>query len=242
MLIQLLIIQAVTFVGLIFLLRVLFYRQLSSALTRLKRLHEENLARQEELKKELEKLQQEKEAELSKARGEVEQIVKEAREKAAKVSDDSQAFAKQEAQKLIEQGNDNLKKLEAELQGKYQERALDLSVQLLKFTFSQQGRQALQHELLVELIEEISRLPQDKFTVKAAEAKVTSAYLLNSAEKEKIAKILGEKMNYSVTLEEAVDAGLLAGLVIQVGALTIDGSLKNKLRKVVPLLKKSEND
>ena len=242
MVFQLLIIQAVTFVGLIIVLRVLFYRQLSAALTRLRKLHEENLAREEELKKELENARKEKEAELAKAKLEAEQIIKDTRTKAEKLNEDSRTLAKQEAQKIIEQGKSDLKKLEAELASKYQEEAVDFSVSMLKFTFSQQGKEALQHELLSELIKEIEGLPEDKFSVKSKLAKVLVPSALNAGEKDKLIHALSEKIGLAVDLEESVDPEIIAGLIIQVGALTIDGSLRNKFKKVIPYLKTEKVD
>lgn len=237
MVFQLLIIQAITFVGLIIVLRILFYRQLSAALTRLRKLHEENLAREEELKKELEAARREKEAELAKTKTEAEQIIKETRIKAEKLNEESRVLAKQEAQKIIDQGKLDLKKLEAELAGKYQEEAIDFSISMLKFTFSQQGKESLQHELLSELIKEIEGLPSEKFSVKTKLAKVLVPSVLSAAEKDKLGHVLSEKIGEEVQLEESLDPEIIAGLIIQVGALTIDGSLRNKFRKVIPYLK-----
>jgi F-type H+-transporting ATPase subunit b len=238
MLIQILIIQIITFIGLIFVLRILFYRQLSSALTRLKHLHDENLMREEELNKKLKEVGELREAELLKVKQEAEEIVKEAKQTAAKMSANSQEFAKKEAQRIIGHATSDLRKREEDLQNKYQEQALDFSVELLKLTFSQQGKIALQHELLTELIDELSNLPQEKFTVKTSNVKIISAAALNASEKERLIKILNKKTGQEVTFEECVDPEILAGLIIHIGALIIDGSLKNKLRKAIPHIKK----
>ena len=223
--------------GIIFGLRILFHRQLSAALGRLKRLHEENLAREEELKKELEVARQQKDAELAKAKSEAGRIIKESKDKAQKLSGDIHQQAKEDAGKVIERAKLDSKKFENEIIGRYQEQAIELSVSMLKFIFSQQDKESLQHQMILQLIEEIERLAPEKFTVKEKGVKVSSAFSLNKDEKDKLMRILSNKIGISVKLEEEVDTEIIMGMIIQVGAFTIDGSLKNKLRKVIQYLK-----
>ena len=239
MLIQLLIIQVITFIGLLFLLRLLFHKQLGTAVTRLKRLHEENLAKEEELKKELEAIRLERDKELERAKQEADKIIKEARAKSEKVSGNIESEAKKQAQEFAERTKADLEKMERDLAKKYLDEAIEASMDILKTVFSEQSQEALGHQLISELISEVKNLGDDKFSVKSKEAKVASAYPLTSAEKEKLAHILSAKTGLSVELKETKDPGLIAGLVIQMGALTIDGSLRNKLKKIVPYLKKA---
>ncbi len=74
-------------------------------------------------------------------------------------------------------------------------------------------------------------------TVKSKEAKVLSAYPLTRDEKASLDSILSEKMGMKIALEETINHDVIAGLIIQIGALTIDGGLKNKIKKVVPYIK-----
>jgi len=241
MLIQLVFIQVVTFVGLIFVLRILFHRQLSVALARLKVLHEQNLAREEELKKELDKIKLEREMEMAKAKEEADQIIKEAKAKSEKVNLDTQTQAKTEAQKLLDKAHSDIERIEKELVMRYHKRAIDLSVEMFKFVLTEQGREALGHQLVSELIDEIENLEQAKFTVKTQEIKILSSCPLSANEKEKLIKILSKKMGVEVSLRESIDSGIIAGLVINIGALTIDGSIDSKLKKIIPHLKIEKN-
>lgn len=237
MIVQLLVIQVVTFIGIIIVLRILFYRQLNSAVARLKHLHEENLKREEELKKEIEETKSEREKELAKAKEEAAGIIKSAKDRAGKASQDTAMEAREHAKRILEQSKAELKKFENELANKYQDKAVELSSKMLKFAFTEQGREFLQHQLLSEVIDEIKKLEHGKFTVKTKKVEVSSAYPLNKEEKSKISHILSEKVGVGVELHESTEPGLIAGLIIKIGALTIDGSIKNKLKKVIPYIK-----
>ena len=234
---QLILIQIVTFVAVIIVLKMLFSRHLNSALARLNKLHEENLVKEEELRKELEEARQDKERELQKAREEAALIIKDAKIKAEKAASEVGARAKSEAQTKLEHAGNEMEKMKNEAMLASREKAIMLSMQMLEEAFTEQGKAAFQHELMTELLDEIKNLNKDKFTVKTKEVDVSSACALNADDKAKLTKILTDKIGMRVEIKESVDKGVIAGLVIKIGALTIDGSLKNKLHKIAPHLK-----
>ncbi len=236
MALQLIIIQIVTFVSLIFVLRMLFYRQLNSSLLRLQSLHQENLKKEAVLKQELEVIQKQRDEELSKAREEAVHIIKDAKNKAERMSGDINAQANVQAQHVIEEAKLKLQVLENDLKSKYEQGALHLAGQIFETVFTAKGKESLQHMLVEELIEEIRGLPVDKFTVKVSGGAVISAYNLNDQQRKTIQEIISQKTNESVVLNEQIDQSIICGLIIQLGPLTLDGSLRNKLNKTVAYL------
>lgn len=231
MALQIIIIQIITFAGLIFVLRILFYRQMNFALSRLKVLHEENLKKEAELKKELDIIKKQRDQELSQAREDAARIIREAKEKSERLSFDIQTQANSDSRQIIEQAKLKLQVFENELRSQYQQDTLKLAEQIFETVFTARGKEVLQHSLIVELIEEIRNLPADKFVVKSSETTVTSVYILNDEERRQIQSIISEKAGTNVTIKERIDPGIIAGLIIQIGPLTLDGSLRNKLNK-----------
>jgi F0F1-type ATP synthase delta subunit len=57
-------------------------------------------------------------------------------------------------------------------------------------------------------------------------------------QKSTIQDILFDKTTYKAEFEEKIDEAIISGLVIDLGSLVLDGSLSNKLRKIIPYLKK----
>ena len=64
------------------------------------------------------------------------------------------------------------------------------------------------------------------------EAKLISAKELQDDELEKIKKELFAKFGSKINLDYKVDEELISGLIIQVGSIMIDSSMKNKLKQI----------
>lgn len=237
MLIPLLIIQVVTFVAIVLLLRVLFYRNLKGALSRLGDLHEKNLIKEEELKKELDLAKQERQTEVAQGNAEAKEIVERTKKEAESLKMNLEEEARQEAKKIIEHAEEISEKSRQGIMAEVRKQALELSVQMIKSTFTAQGKENLQRMLIDEVISEIDSLGKDRFTVTTNEVKVTSAFSLTETERQNLKKILSGKLNSSAVLEEHIDPELVTGLVLEIGALVIDGSLKNRLSRAMAYLK-----
>lgn len=69
------------------------------------------------------------------------------------------------------------------------------------------------------------------------EAKIVSAKKLTAAQEKEIVKALSDKTGLNVKANVTVDAGLVGGIVVQVGSYMIDDSLKTKLEKAKRQLK-----
>ena len=110
---------------------------------------------------------------------------------------------------------------------------------MIRYTLTQDGKGTFQRHLIDELIDDLERVEHDRFMVAAESVTVTSSLPLTDQERRRLRQVLSTKVGTEVALVERLDPELISGLVIRVGALVIDGSLRNKLRKAIPLVRKS---
>ncbi len=110
---------------------------------------------------------------------------------------------------------------------------------MISQVFTGGNNEVLQNQFLNEIIEEIAKLSRETFFVATHTVKATSSVALNDVQRERLKIVLKEKFGSSIVLTESVDNALICGIVLELGGLIIDGTLKNKLRRAVVLLKKS---
>jgi F0F1-type ATP synthase delta subunit len=237
MLIQLLVIQILTFAGLIFLLRFLFSRHLKVALDRLNTLHEENLSKEEELNEELKRAKEESQAEVERGKHEAELIVEEAKNEARRTRLSLEDEAKLEAAKIVNAGRVEAEKLKVTMAKDIQAQSVDLASRMIAELLTDIDKVALQYQFATEIIKEISNLSKEQFNVKSKLVKVTSSYPLLDRQRDELRKVLGEKLGEGLEIKEEIDINLIGGLILNIGGMVIDGTLKNKLQRIIPHLK-----
>lgn len=234
---QLILIQVATFILIVLFLRWLLHSHIGRALRRLQKLNQENLEKEKVLKEELERAKREAEREVEGGRREAESIKEQAREEAEKNREDILAKARKEAKRLINEAVRDCQRKRMELTLEMQEKSVYLATDMIRYIFTERGREDLHTQLIDELIGEIERLEKEKIKAQGNKAEVICAYTLREGQKNRLKKVLHLKLNRDITLSEEVDQEIIAGLIIKMGGFVIDGSIKNKLKKILPIMK-----
>ena len=71
---------------------------------------------------------------------------------------------------------------------------------------------------------------------KSVDVDVVSAFELSDETKDKLAAVLGKKLEREVKVSTSIDKSLLGGVLIRAGDLVIDGSVRGRLNKLAEAL------
>jgi len=236
---SLILIQVITFGVIIAVLRLLFGSQLKVALNRLQILHQDSLEKEDILNKELERVRVQSESEIARSKEEAKRIIENARHSAEKIALEASEHAQQQAKKTVAEALEKVKKVEADIMASAEEKAVVLAQELVTCTFSTKGQELLHSQLIDDLIEELRKVDKARLAVKVDIVEVLTPLKLSPQEEAKIKEILASKLDFEFKIVQNIEASLIVGLVIKLGGLVIDGSLKNKMAKAMNALKLS---
>ncbi len=232
--IQLILIQVLTFGIIIFVLRFLFGSQLRDALRRLQELHQESLEKEEILNKEIERARTLSQTEIARSKEEARHIIDNAHRNAERLAEDARNQAQIQVRKMVAEAAERVKTLEAEAVATAEEKALDVAQQLVAEVFTGRGHAALHRELVGEFLDELERVESERLRVATdGDIQVSVARLLAEDQRKRLEAILAEKRGGATPLREIEDPGLITGIILNLGGLVIDGSLKNRMKKVL---------
>jgi len=210
-------------------------RQATQATVHLQSLSQDYLLKQDELKQRLEQSEHTYQEQLVKVRSESEQTKRKALEEAEAIRQKLMAQAREEYEKIVQKGIDTRDAMKRDQEQVVNLRAIERAGELVQRLLPDDFRQIVQAQWVDRLLEnglvDASQFPtRDE---KTKEAKVTSAYPLNTDQRKRLLERLRGALGPDVILREQVDAALVAGLTITVGHVVFDGSLAGKLREAV---------
>ncbi len=231
MIIQFVLAQLGLFIIIIFLLRVLFSRQMQEAVKRLKSLERQVIEQEAHLKEEVSRIQEEGQRQLNEAKEQASSIIATARKESEVLRAEIENQASGKAQRIVNQGKQEIEKAKSTIEHRIKDNALQMACCAVEGLFNATAKQSLHDSFIGEIIPEMDKLSSEQFTVKTDQVKIKTAYALNDAQKEKVRHILSVKMSKDVKVSQEIDNALIAGFVCAIGPLMIDASLFSRLQK-----------
>lgn len=228
--ISLVVIQVVVFVVLVLIWRKIMTGQVSHATTHLQQLGQDYLKKHEELKDRLSEGDKRYQDQVEAARAEAERLRAQTLQEADAARERLLADAKAEGEKIVNQAIAAREVMKQELEAALSQRAVVHARRLVEAILPEAMRQVMQAQWVEELITQgLKGLPKLDTPQPVREVRVVSAFALNTAQRQKLQARLSELAGQPVTLQESVEAQLLAGLMITAGDLVLDGTLASKL-------------
>lgn len=231
-LISVLLLQVAIFAGLIFVLKKIFSRNIASATKHIDEMSQDYFRKEEEATKRLEEAKLKADEMVQRAQQEVEKSTGKTLADAVAERDRILAEARAKAEDVIRQADRSREQLLGELDERIARGSIDRACALMDEALPEEFKRGVHAQWVGELIEgAFGQLKGVRVPDAHTEAVVVSAFPLDAAQRAALAKKLHDVLGPAVGMKEKVDPKIVAGIVISVGSLVLDGSLKNRIEE-----------
>ncbi len=228
---QLLIIQVIVFAGLLFFLRYVLTRNVAGATTHLEELSKDYTKKQEETKKALEEAKKESDQILTDARSEATKYKSKSSQETQQEKDRIIQEAHQKSERMLQQAEKTCELLKQEIEDKISIKATEKAVELIQKALPDKFQKELHSLWFKESLKGDFQLERLHLPEDIKEVEVISAYPLTEEQKKELKAKLSKKLVKDIELKEKINSKLIAGIVIILGSVVIDGSLKYRIQQ-----------
>jgi F-type H+-transporting ATPase subunit b len=232
MLIQMIIIQVVTFLTIVFVLRKLLYSESSKEIVKLRQLKEETSLKQKELQQKIEAAESAYRMKITEAEDKIRLLSVKSGEEAEELRKEMLSGAKAEAEGIVKSALNTKEKIREEISIEMHKKVPVIALRIFKEILSPGVREMAHKELIRDVINKIKNTEKTVFKFKVDKGEIVSAYPLSKGDKQEIVELIHVSLGYEVPLHETEDSKLIAGIVIKLGTILIDGSLDSRLKQV----------
>ena len=228
----LLLIQLLVFGGLAILLRQLLTRNITGATAHLQQLSQDYTKKEEQAEKRLEEAEQYYKKTLAKAQEEIHQLKAKFEKETQEAKDKILKQAHIESEEIVQRANKTKQVILSEIEDRIAKEAIEKACELVEDVLSGQFKLGVHSGWVDDLIENgFKQMSKLHIGDDITEAKVTSALPLEKNQRNKLSQKLKSIFKKNITVKEEVDPKVVAGIVITIGNLVLDGSLRSKIRE-----------
>lgn len=232
LIISMVVMMVVIFGGLILVLRKVLSQNVSLATRHLEELNDDYAKKEADLKRQLEDVRQKAEEIIHNAQEEAAQakaqLMKDAEAQKAKLLQETHT----QAEELMQQADKSRQLLLDDIKDRIAKEAVDKACELIHDTLPEQFKLKVHEHWIEELMESgLEQLERLKIPEDVKEVKITAAFALEENQRKNLTRKLKDALNKDITLKEEIDPRVVAGFIIHLGSLVLDGSLKNKIQE-----------
>lgn len=232
LIISLIVLQVVIFAGLIFMLKHIITKNVISATQHLERLDHEYSKKEDGVDRRLQEVEKKSQDILENAKEEAEklkdQITKEAETEKGNMLKD----ARIQSDEIIEQADRSKELLISEINERISRQATEKACELIQDALPDKFKEDIHREWIEELVRDgFSQLENLDVSEDIKEAKIISGFPINEKELKMISEKIKSALGRDISIVEETDPKLVAGIVVSIGGLVLDGSLRNKIRE-----------
>lgn len=228
----LIVFQIAVFGFLIFVFRRIMTQNVVVATQHLEELNHNYMEKEKEAERHLEEAERKGREIVSKSELEAGKLKMEILKHAEAEKENIVSQARQQAEEIVQQAERSRQQLLAELNERIAKEAVNKACELIEETLPEQFKQMAHAQWAEDLIAgEFVELKRLRLPEDVGEVRVASAFALTPAQRKGLLKKLEESLGRSISLKEEVDPKIVAGIVIYIGDLVLDGSLRNKIKE-----------
>jgi len=241
MLIPLIVVFVVVFFLFVFLFRRIINKNITSAVRHLDQISQDYVQKQEEADRKLEEAQRLYKETVNKAKEEALSLRQDLLKQAQQEKDNIVQNAQTQAQDIVQQAEKSRYLLISELEKRIDLESVKKASILLGEVLPKDIGEEIHSRLVKEFINvSLAKLDNLEVARDVNEVKIVSAFDLGNKDKGDVIKILKEKIGRDLKVNEEIDSSLVAGFMIVLGSLVIDGSLRFKVGEKVKELTSKE--
>ncbi|UCC95798.1 MAG: F0F1 ATP synthase subunit delta [Candidatus Omnitrophota bacterium] len=239
----LLILLIIIFVALLFVGTRFIKSNMASATQHLDSISQSYVKKEDEARKKLAEAERTAEETIAKAKGEALSTRKDILEQTQKEKEKILQQAHAQSEELIREGEKTRHLLISELEKKIETESIKKASTLLGGALPEDTRREIHVRLVKELIDAgLATLKKMDVPADISEVKVVSGFALTEENKKSLARALKNQIGKEIKMKEQVSTELIAGLMVVLGSLVVDGSLQFKIRQKVQKLVSKENE
>lgn len=233
LLVQLIIIQIITFIGLIFVLRKLMYSASFKESSRLEKLSQEYTKRLQDLEQKYSQVQEDCNQIQAQAKREAQKILLEAKIEGEKTKKEYKDKAQEQKEQILKQAQAAKDALKNQIEANINERCVGYAASLLKDVLTHNIEEKMHDNYLQEIITSLRKMADKDFIIdqNTSTIKLTTAYKLSGHQLGEIQEVLNNLAKRELVLQEEVDKNLAAGIMLHWDNFFLDASILGKIKK-----------